>query len=113
MKSSALALGLLAASLAAFGCKKKEEATAAPEPVAPVNTAGGNAAADAITKASEANDYDAVVANILQGQASGGVQTEAQRAASEAAMRKLLEQMDKNEKAREAYQNLSRMRNGR
>lgn len=112
MKSSALALGLLAASLAAFGCKKKEEA-AAPEPAAPVNSAAGNAAADAITKASEANDYDAVVANILQGQASGGVQTEAQRAATEAAMRKLLDQAEKNEKAREAYQNLSRMRNGR
>lgn len=94
-----------------FGCSKKEQAaapvadTAVAEPVDPAVVAETDpAAAD--------GGYDAKVAAAYHA-TSGAPMSEAQKEAAARAEKQLLDSVERDPKAAEAYKNLQRLRNGR
>ena len=96
-----------------FGCSKK---SVPPDPAA--GTAQTDAAAPAEAPATAPDPgaadggYDAKVALALQA-TSGAPLTDAQKEAAARAERQLLDAVEKDPKAAEAYKNLQRARNGR
>lgn len=114
-----LAAILAVAVATVLGCKKPEAEVSGDALPVPGNA--GNPAAiaqvESASKAIENNDYDAAIAALLQArqteQAMNEKQVQAYQQAVQATTTKLLEAAATDPKAREAYNNFSRLMTGR
>jgi hypothetical protein len=114
-----LAAFLAVAVATVLGCKKPEAEVSGD--ALPVPGSAGNPAAiaqvESASKAIENNDYDAAIAALLQArqteQAMNEKQVQAYQQAVQATTTKLLDAAATDPKAREAYNNFSRLMTGR
>jgi hypothetical protein len=119
--------GLLALSLIAVGCSKKEAAEAEPAvdadgktaaaPVKEKDNAEAGQAISSVGSALQKNDFDAAIGALLQAQQTQGAMSEAQKQQYAQSVRdtttRLLEASRTDPKAAEAYANFGRLMTGR